>query len=740
MGAVLLAALIIFFFVYRASVARGMEVEIVPPPKVLVGVPFEVKVDVSNTSSNSFKNVNLALRLPKEFAFVGQLPSQDTDSRAITGLDQKGSAQQTFTLIALSGENTFKKISASATYNAGSFKSLFAKGAENNIVVGGHGVLVDIATPQKVFSGVPFDAEISFKNVSGADFTDLKLKMVYPLAFNFIKATLNPDIGNNTWVLGDLRKGAETRFKITGILTGPEGAFFDLAATAEALLEGQLYPIYTNAATISIATSPISMKINVNNDNGYIAGQGSNLGYTINYVNNTDVSLRDLIIRAKLDGAMYDLTSLSTSGTFRSSDNSIVWTASNFRPLSALAPGQSGSVTFSIRTKDIYPIKKATDKNFLLKVLATIDSPTVPYFVAEGKTESYANIENKVGGSVDLTAKAYFRDPSAGITNKGSLPLSLNQPTQFTIHWRITNYATDLRDVEVRTFLGGNVAFTGVTRSNAATIPTYNDRTQELIWRLPGIPANYGVLGKPTEAIFQVEALPSTQDVGRDMLLAQESTLTAIDDFTGLEVSDKDSAVTSRLLDEPTGGGSVLQHPAIVTLQQQQKSERDRLLLLLQQQQASQAERDRALQELTDSQYDAQQVLDRQIQKLRDAYKPPVVLPPSMIGGGAGGGDAVADTACAEEAAARRDAENAAVDDNKSDDLRAALDKRRLLLIAAALVGDPHLRHIAIVVALKGYEESEMEIEKEWNEGRANAQRQYQEDLAACNSAGIPIE
>ncbi len=736
-----MAVLIIGFFVYRASVARGMEVEIVPPPKVLVGVPFEVKVGVSNSSSNAFKNVNLALRLPKEFAFVGQPPTQESDSRAITALDQGGSAQQTFTVIALNGENTFKKISASATYNAGSFKSPFTKGAENNVVVGGHGVLVDIVTPQKVFSGVPFESEVSFKNVSGADFTDLKLKMTYPVAFSFVKSTVKPDIGNNTWILGDLRKGEETKFKITGILTGPEGAFFDLGATAEAVLEGQLYPIYTNAATISIAISPISMKISLNNDSGYIAGPGSNLSYTINYSNNTDVSLRDLIIKAKLDGVMYDLKSLSTSGTFRSSDNSIVWTAANFRPLSALAPGEIGSVTFSIRTKDSYPIKNSADKNFLLKVLATIDSPTVPYFVAEGKTESHANIENKVGGSVDLTARAYFRDPSSGIVNKGALPLSLNQPTQFTIHWRIVNHATDLRDVEVRAFLGGNVAFTGVTKSNAATIPTYNDRTQELIWRLPRIPANYGVLGKPTEAVFQVEALPSTQDVGRDMLLVQESTLTAIDDFTGLEAFDKDSTVTSRLLDEPTTGGAVLQHPSVVNLQKQQEDERQRLLLLLQQQQASQTERDQALKDLEEQQYDAQQVLDRQLDKLRDSYKPPVVLPPSIIDGGAGGtGGAVADTACAEEAKDDRDAELAAANNNHDDDLNAALEKRRNLLIAAALVGDPHLRHIAIVAALYGYEQDEQRIEKEWNEDKAAADRKYQQDLAECNSGGVPIE
>lgn len=740
-GAVLLAILIIVFFTYRAKVARGMELEIMPPEKVLIGVPFDLKIGVANTSRNDFKNIRVDLRLPAGMAFVGLPATKNTDYRSISALNEGGSTQQTFKVIALEGENTFKKIEANATYSPVSFNAQFTKDGDRDIAVGAHGIALDILSPQRVFNGTAFETEVSFKNNSGSDLSDLKLRMDFPLAFSFAKATIPPDIGNNVWVLGNLKKGSEIRFKITGNLVGPEGALYDIAAVAEAVLSGHLYPINTNAASIAIATSPISLKINLNNDNGFIAQPGSDLRYTIDYINNADISLRDLIIKAKLAGDMYDLSTISTNGTFRSTDNSIVWTAANLRTLTDLAPSQTGSVSFNVRTKNTYPVKKATDKNFTLKSSATIDSPTVPYFVAEGKTESFANLENKISGKVGLETKAYFRDPNSGITNKGSLPMRLNQPTNFTVHWLVTNYATDISDVEIRAFLGGNVRATGVVHSNTTTLPTYNDRTQEMIWRLPKVEANKGVIGKPIEAVFQIEAIPSSNDLNREMILIQDSSLRATDDFTGVALSASAGGVNTQSLTDALGSGTgvVLQNQQVLTLQQQHQQEQQQLVAMLRERKTAQQLIDAQLKSLQDKQLiserNLQAELEAQLKKYQDAAakkwaEVPVDQTPSS---GSGAGDA-----CRQDAADSHEAELRAVDDNHDDDLNEAIEKRRNLLIAAALVGDPHLRHIAIVAALVGYEKAEKEIVADWNEGRANADRKYQQDLAACASAEAP--
>ncbi len=547
--------MVIGFFAYQARFSRGLQLVISAPEQVLIGVPFDLRVNAANNSGGVLENVRLSLALPDGVAFVGSPQSKTIDFRELNNLGAGGLNQQSFKLIALDGENSFKKITAGTTYLASSLSSRFEKEVSSDLSVGGYGITVDLVTPEKVFGGEVFDSEISFKNISEIDFSDLRLKMEYPLTYTMAKATLNPDIGNNVWVLGGLLKGSEMKFKISGSLLGPEGASFDLKAIIESTLSGQAYPISSNVAAISIAESPVAIKILLNNDSDHVAGLGDSLSYKINYVNNTDVGLRDVIVKVQLNGTMFDLGSISTNGVFRSSDNTLTWNAATTPALQTLTPGESGSVDFSIRTKSVFPIKRLSDKNFILKVSATIESPTVPHFVESGKTVSYAVLESKVGGVVDLDARAYFRDAESGILNKGPMPLKVNQPTQFTIHWVITNYSTDIKDVKIKSFLGGNVRMTGVIKSNGSTIPTYNDRTQEVVWEIPKVPATTGLVAKPLEAIFQVEATPASIDIGRTILLIQDSQLSAVDEFTMLELSDKDSGITTQLPDDPTVGG-----------------------------------------------------------------------------------------------------------------------------------------------------------------------------------------
>ncbi len=547
--------MVIGYLAYQARFTQGLQLEISAPEKILIGIPFDLRVNAANNSGGVLENVRLSLALPDGVAFVGSPQSKTIDFRELNNLGAGGLNQQSFKLIALDGENSFKKVTAGAAYLASSLSSRFEKEVSSDISVGGYGITVDIVTPEKVFGGELFDSEISFKNTSDIDFSDLRLKVEYPLTFTMTKATLNPDIGNNVWVLGGLLKGSEMKFKISGSLLGPEGASFDLKATIESTLSGLSYPVSSNTAVITIAESPVAIKILLNNDSEHVAGLSDSLSYRINYTNNTDVGLRDVIVKAQLSGAMFDLTSISSNGVFRSSDNTLTWNAATTPGLQTLAPGKAGSVDFSIRTKSAFPIKRLSDKNFILKVSATIESPTVPHFVGSGKTVSYAVLESKVGGLVDLDARAYFRDAASGILNSGPLPMKVNQPTQFTIHWIITNYSTDIKDVKIKSFLGGNVRMGGIIKSNGSTIPTYNDRTQEVVWEIPKVPATTGLVAKPLEAIFQVEVTPSAIDLGKDMLLIQDSQLTAIDEFTMLELADKDSGITTQLPDDPTVGG-----------------------------------------------------------------------------------------------------------------------------------------------------------------------------------------
>lgn len=548
--AILIGAIV--FLWLQSRNARGVSVALAGPDQVLLGVPFKMQANIINDSKNILKDVKLSINLPAGVVFVGAEQKKIIEFKDLGNLGEGSLVKEEFELMVLSGENSIKNLEAAVSFLPSALSSRFEKTARFDLVVRGPALVLDIAAPTKVLSGEEFQMDVSYRNVSAIEFRDLALALQYPPSFVFKSASLKPDIGNNTWSLGDLRPGSETKFSIKGNLVGPDNAVFDFKAETEGVFSGQKYVIAQKSAALAISPSPLSLVIDVNGAADYIAYPNDLLDYVLHYTNNTDVGLRDVIIRAKLVGAMFDLPTLFTNGVLRAADNTIVWSAANVPGLAVLAPGASGSVSFRVKVKADYPIRRLSDKNFILRVEGQIESPTVPPFVAAAKTLGINNLETKVGGQVKVDAKALFRDAASGIVNSGPLPLKVGQATNFTIHWLITNFSTDVRDVEMRAFLGGNVRATGVVKSNIAAAPVYNERTQEMVWKIDKIPATKGVLDRPLEAIFQVEVVPSVDQAGNFLTLTQPTSLKAIDDFTGLEISAGDIELTTQLSDDPT--------------------------------------------------------------------------------------------------------------------------------------------------------------------------------------------
>ncbi len=551
--AIILGGGVIAYFGYQARVSRGLDIQITGPEKVLIGIPFDLRVSVVNTSDNQLQQVRLNISLPDGMAFVGSPATKNVDYRDLATLRPGDISQQTLRLIALNGQNTYKKITAEGNYLAGTLSSRFQKEADFQLAVGDYALALDIATPQKIFSGEAFETVLTYKNNSTQDLDGLRLTLEYPQGYTFARATLKPDISNNIWILGGLHKNSENKISVTGNLIGSDSASFDLKATLSASFLGQEYPINVNTATLGIASSPLSVKILLNGSQDYVANPGDALNYNIEYINTTDIGLQDVVLKVQLVGEMFDFSQLSSNGSFSSVNNTLTWNASHIPAFGSLAPGESGSVNFSIKAKSAYPIRRLSDKNFVLKARATIESPTVPNFVQASKTFSVSTLDTKVGDQVKVAAKVYFRDATSGVINKGPFPPKANQPTEFTVHWQITNYSNDIKDVTVTAFLGDNVKKTSyVKASSGGTVPSFNERTQEMTWVIPRVPATVGVISAPLEATFQIVATPSSADVGRFMTLIRESELKATDEFTGKEISAKAPAVTTQLPDDPT--------------------------------------------------------------------------------------------------------------------------------------------------------------------------------------------
>ncbi|PIT93106.1 MAG: hypothetical protein COU06_01750 [Candidatus Harrisonbacteria bacterium CG10_big_fil_rev_8_21_14_0_10_38_8] len=555
--AIILAVLVGYFW-FKNKNGKDLNAELAVPESVQIGVPFDLMVNISNDSSSVINEAEVSVILPESIVFIGDPVARSIKNKKVGSLKTGTLTQVSFPVLVLDGENSVHSVEAEISYIPGSIKSRFVKKIQKDFVVTDAGLFLDLITPTQVLSGETFETKISYENRSEILFDNVVVKVALPENVTVNSSskthTINSD-GHLEFVLNQINQSDKGEITLSTTLIGQDNSLVEFLATANARFTGLNYQVSGKSAIITVAPSPLSIFIDLN-DNLQAVSINQNLTYNLRYANNTNIDLRDVIIEAKLDGEMFDLTSLNTNGVLRSNDNTVLWNASIVPGLRNLAPGASGVLSFNIKTAPGYPITRLSSKDFLLKVLAKIESPTVPRTVAANKTIGVSQLTTKVRGATTVDTQAFFRDASSGILNSGSLPPKVGKPTQYTIHWLVKNYSTDVDDIQVKAFLGPNVRFTGVLKSNLEIEPEYNERTQEIVWNIGKISATRGVLTAPIEAIFQVELIPSISQISQAPILIQETSLTGVDLFTTQPINGKDQSINTTIPDDLTVTGS----------------------------------------------------------------------------------------------------------------------------------------------------------------------------------------
>ena len=409
---------------------------------------------------------------------------------------------------------------------------------------------IRIEAPESVYRGEEFEANISLQTEGARAFEGWQFRLDYPSGFSLLDSNPPPTIDTNGWPLDKL-EGEGGRLTIRGKADLDEGSVFALAGRMAMPLFGKEHTLLKTEKLISLNSSPLSLDLKLSEPKEAV-GRAEKLVYIISFRNNTDTPLKSVIVRASLTGEMFDYDSLASEAKFERKNNVLVWEPSRFNQVEELEPGESGEFNFSIGTKDDYSIQKLSDKNFSLQVRAEIESPTVPYHIAVSKTLNSKILETKVRGEIKAEARAYFRDAGSFIINQGPLPPKVGASTNFTIHWLLTNFTTDLTGVEVRARLEDGVTFTGKAKSNVQSLPEFDEKSGEVIWRPGNISATLGVLGEKPEAIFQVEAIPKSSRTGQYLPLIGETKVSARDEWSGLEITASAGSVDTRLPGDPT--------------------------------------------------------------------------------------------------------------------------------------------------------------------------------------------
>ncbi len=527
----------VYYFISQFNKTKDFRFEIKGPSKVMIARPFEISIELENKSKSTLKQPEILIMLPESVISLDSNGDKQIIKENLGSIESGALVQKRYNLAIIKDEGLIKKIDVSFSYFPPDIKTRFEKKKAIEIEAGQPAISVNMSTPQKIFNSEDLEIVLDYKNLSDYDFKNVKLQMVYPNNFIFKNTTASTTSGNNVWVFNDLPASSHGNFIIKGLLQGPDQSFYEIKSQLFVTFNNKEYLISEKTANLVIASSPLSLFINLKDNPNYVASPGEDLTYRLFYKNNTDVGLTDAVIKAKVNGMMYDFTTTRTNGNFDSVNNVIIWNASNVPALKLLEPGKEGYVEFSIKTKENYPIKRMFDNNFVLKVQAEITSPTVPYNVSSDESVGLASLETKIRGNIEVSASYEIL--------KGSYPPKAGQTTTFAVKWSIKNYSTNVKNAEVKTYLQSGAKWLNIVRSDAGSIPSYNERTGEIIWTIDRILATKGVINKSLEAVFDIEITPNIIQKGQLLPILGDTEISAEDEFTGVRLTNKIKNLTT---------------------------------------------------------------------------------------------------------------------------------------------------------------------------------------------------
>jgi hypothetical protein len=525
----------------------NIEMKIVAPQTMQPGIPVPVSIEIWNGGEKTLKNGRVSLTLPEHMAFVGSPESKKRDSLD-TGDCAPGSlTKKSFEIIPLGEPQRAVTLKGSFDYTIPDDKNAYALTGEGKSIIESPALTIALETPDQVTQGDLLSYTITLENTSDARMQNVQ-GIIAPIpGFQITTSDPAPVGGSSTWRFGSLGAHEKKQIRVTGSADAPESSSIVMHGEAHASFDGEDYLIADAEKTIQTTASPLKIQVEEQR-NTSAAHPGDTLTYLIRYTNTSKSRIENLSLTAELMHPLFTLAQIRTDGVVDSISRTIRFTPATTPELAQILPGSGGTIQVVVPLGKEYP---KGEKNITLKVQVIGESPTIPQG-GQKPIRATGSRDTLLGGRVTLQAIGLFRDAASGIVNAGPFPPKANTPTEYTIHWKIVNEATDAKNVTVRAKLRPGTKVIGTPTANIPTVPEFNAVSGDLTWQIGTIPANRGTATAPLEAIIHIQNTPSITDIGGDVELISDSVLSAQDDFTGQDVQSTALRITTRLPDDPS--------------------------------------------------------------------------------------------------------------------------------------------------------------------------------------------
>ncbi|TSC78068.1 MAG: Uncharacterized protein G01um101424_202 [Parcubacteria group bacterium Gr01-1014_24] len=533
------------------------------------GEELSLIVGITNRNNSPLDLVDLVLEYPKSSSGSEADLSAGTErNRLSLGTIPAGAVRNENLKIVLFGEQGSRRpIKISLEYRVEGSNAIFVKEKPYEVTISSTPINLSVDAPLTISPNQDITLNIKMTLNATKPASKILLKLNYPAGFQFTSSVPASSLGNSIWSLGDLAPGSERGISILGkmldVFDGEEKSFHISTGLQSASDKSVIDVVFNSLShTVTIKKPFIEAKLFINGvyQREYATDTKTPINGEIQWTNNLDTKVNDLIIRAEISGnAVNRKTINAQQGFYDSSKNLITWDRNSQNEFAEVNPGDSGSVSFSVSSLSLFSAADGLLSNPSINIEVSISGKQLVEGYANKDLNNFESSTVRIISDVGLAAKAlYYSGP---FTNKGPVPPRVEKETTYTIVWSLSNTANNISKGIIHSTIPSWMRFVGPI-SPADEDLTYNPSTKELVWNIGRIPKGTGITNTSRAVSFQVSFTPSLSQIGTIPVLINDVILTGHDDFAKVDVRVSKTSLRAELDNDPSfppAGGVVVE-------------------------------------------------------------------------------------------------------------------------------------------------------------------------------------
>jgi hypothetical protein len=519
----------------RSVSTSNVDIKIEGPTSIAAGDTVPLQITLDNRNPASLDHADLVITFPDGTRSADDVTqSYPRYEEKFDSIAPGASLSRTVKAVIFGQEGQSITIPIELTYRAQGSNATFKKTENYTLTITTAPLSINVGALSQTSSGQPFTLNIEVRSNATAPIPGVVLEANSPFGFTVTSASPTPN-DSGGFPLGTLQPGDTKTVRITGVLVGQDSearVFHFTAGTAGA--SGAIAVAYTTKDAPVTITAPFistSLSLDGTTGNSLSVPAGKTVSGTLTWTNTLSSTITNAVVTVQLKGNALDPNSVQANqGFYSSSNQTITFDSTTFPALASLAPGTSGtgSFTFTTRTAGV--------KNPSLSAVVSVqgqrlDEANVPQNVNATLTSTIKVLSNAALTQAALHSSGVFQ-------NSGPVPPAINQPSTYTIQWGVSNSSNDIAGATVVATLPSYVTFTNKVVPSGSV--TYDSGSRKVTWNIGNVTA-----GQNAQTSFQVSLTPSSSQRGTAPVLVGSATLSGYDRFAGSNVTFTAGSVTT---------------------------------------------------------------------------------------------------------------------------------------------------------------------------------------------------